>query len=145
MSGRWNSILMWSHYGDNHNGFCIGFNEMKMRNSGLFHRGGTVNYSKSFPELNPLSDEKLIVTSFYQIHYKSKDWDYEEEYRLSNFYYPDYPLDSERIIQIPEDYIEEINLGMNISKEHQYEIIEICKKRKIKVFQISKVPFVIRN
>ena len=57
MSGRWNSILMWSHYGDNHNGFCIGFNEMKMRNNGLFHRGGTVNYSKSFPELNPLSDE----------------------------------------------------------------------------------------
>jgi len=141
MSGRWNSILMWSHYGDNHNGFCIGFNELKMRSSGLFHRGGNVNYSKLFPELNPLSDEKLIVTSFYQIQYKSKEWEYEEEYRLSNFYYPDYPLDSDRIIQFPEDFVEEINLGMNISEEHKYEIIEICKKRKIKVFQIFKTPF----
>lgn len=27
MSGRWDSILMWSHYGNFHKGFCIGFGE----------------------------------------------------------------------------------------------------------------------
>jgi len=31
LSARWNSILMWSHYGDFHKGYCVGFHEDKMR------------------------------------------------------------------------------------------------------------------
>ena len=141
LSGRWDSILMWSHYGNFHKGFCIGFNELKMRNCGLFERGGLVIYSEKFPELNPLILEEPIVTSFYQIHYKSKEWEYEEEYRLTNFYFPNYPEDKDRVINIPEEFIEEVILGLNISTKYKNEIVDECKKRNIKVFQISKIPF----
>ena len=31
-SAIWNHILMWSHYANSHQGFCIGFYEEKIRN-----------------------------------------------------------------------------------------------------------------
>ena len=31
---------MWSHYGDFHRGYCIGFDEEKLRNTGFFGKGG---------------------------------------------------------------------------------------------------------
>lgn len=141
LSGRWNSILMWSHYGDFHKGFCIGYNELKMRTSGLFGKGGPVTYSTDFPEINPMIQEHTMVTGFYQTHYKAQDWKYEQEYRLTNLFFPQPPTNENRIIQIPEEFIEEINLGMNISDVHRKQINNECRKRNIKVFQTKKVPF----
>lgn len=70
LSARWNSILMWSHYGDFHKGFNVGYSEEKMRESGLFGKGGPVIYSEDFPQLNPFS-EHTMETSMKQSHYKS--------------------------------------------------------------------------
>src|SRR6218665_1281944 len=44
LSERWDSILMWSHYADLHKGYCVGFHENKLRESGLFGKGGPVIY-----------------------------------------------------------------------------------------------------
>lgn len=141
LSGRWNSILMWSHYGDFHKGFCIGFNEEKMRNCGLFGKGGSVAYTEDFPELNPLEQEHTMEKSFKQTHNKAKDWEYEEEYRLTNLFFPNQPTNQQRVIQVPTEIIEEVNLGMNISQKNKDEIIEECLKKNIKVFQTEKIPF----
>ena len=141
LSARWNSILMWSHYGDFHKGFCIGFNEEKMRDCGLFGTGGPVTYSKEFPEINPMEQEHTMIKLFKQTHNKAKDWEYEEEYRLTKLYFPNPPTNAQRVIQVPTEFIEEVNLGMNICTEHRTEIIEKCRKKNVKVYQTEKVPF----
>mgnify|MGYP000728277769 CR=1 FL=1 len=91
--------LMWSHYGDYHKRFCIGFNEEKMRTCGLFGKGGSVTYSKEFPEINPMEQEHSMVTGFKQTHYKAEDWEYEKEYRLTNLFFPNPPTMEQRVIK----------------------------------------------
>lgn len=141
LSGRWNSILMWSHYGDFHKGFCIGYNEFKMRTSGLFGKGGPVIYSTDFPKINPMIKEHTMVTDFYKTHYKAQEWEYEQEYRLTNHFSSQIHTYENRIIKIPEEFVEEINLGINISNIHRKQINNECKRRNIKVFQTKKAPF----
>lgn len=141
LSGRWDSILMWSHYGAFHKGFCIGFKEQIMRNSGLFGTGGPVNYDDEFPTLDPLNPESTMERAFKQTHSKAMAWGYEEEYRFTKLYFPEEPTANDRIIKVPESAVCEVNLGINISEDHKNEIFKTCEHRDIKVFQLKKVPF----
>lgn len=140
MSFRWDSILMWSHYGDHHKGYCIGFNESKMRNSGIFGTGGSVEYTFDFPLIDPLKNEDLMKITYKRLFYKSEEWAYEKEYRLTKFYYPDLPDENDRVVYVPDDFISEVIIGLNISQESKEEIVNECKKRNIKIFQCLKVP-----
>jgi len=72
-------ILMWSHYAKSHTGFCLEFDT----SFAPFSKAREVDYSKSFPELNPtqiLIDkdkfEPLIISLT-----KHKSWKYEKEWR----------------------------------------------------------------
>jgi len=138
LSARWNSVLMWSHYSNIHKGFCIGFNEAKMRESGLFNWGGLVNYSNDFPIVNPLDDDKFMLL---QMLYKAKDWEYEQEYRLTKLFFPNNPTDNDRKIILEKDFIEEVILGMLISENDKNEIIKICREKSIRVFQAHRIPY----
>ncbi|MDM1041313.1 DUF2971 domain-containing protein [Empedobacter falsenii] len=140
LSGRWNSILMWSHYAENHKGFNIGYNEEKMRTSGIFGKGGPVIYSTDYPFIDPF-EEHSMISSFQKSHYKSKEWEYEEEYRLTKLFYPNEPTEDERVKKIPFGFIEEINLGLKISSEDKDDILKIANEHDIKVYQIQKTPF----
>ena len=120
LSGRWDSIAMWSHYGDQHKGYCVGFYEEKMRNSKIFGMGGPVHYNKNdgFPLIRPYEwgMEKLFKMS----HTKAKEWKYEKEYRLTDL------LNRE---------------GLMTPQNHKQEILKIASKKSIKVYQTEKVPF----
>lgn len=140
LSARWDSILMWSHYGDFHKGFNVGYNEDLMRESGLFGKGGPVIYSDDYPQIDAFSEHTREI-SVMQTHYKSKEWEYEQEYRLTKLFYPKPPSEAERIINIPFEFIEEINLGMNISDIDKTEIVEIAREKNIRIFQTKKIPF----
>lgn len=140
LSVRWDSILMWSHYSDFHKGYCIGIYEEKLRNSGLFGKGGPVSYYAKFPELNPLDEDKL-KKSFIQTHSKADNWCYEKEYRLEKLFYPDPPTQNDRIVTITDDFITDVTIGLCTPIDHKKEIINECKKRNIKVFSTEKVPF----
>ncbi|KOP36887.1 DUF2971 domain-containing protein [Flavobacterium sp. WLB] len=140
LSSRWDSILMWSHYGYFHKGFNVGYNEEKMRQSGFFGKGGPVAYSDNFPAIDPFSEHNMI-TSFMQTHFKSKEWEYEQEYRLTKLFYPNVPTEKDRTIVIPLDFIEEINLGISISEKDKNEIVDFAKNKNIKIFQTEKIPF----
>lgn len=141
LSGRWDSILMWSHYGDFHRGYCIGFDEEKLRNSGFFGTGGNVSYTSELPFIDPIEEEDIVKTSFYKTHYKAKDWEYEEEYRLTKLFYDKPYEEPNRLVQIPEEYIREVIIGLKISDEHKSEITLECKKRKIDIYQAIKEPY----
>jgi Protein of unknown function (DUF2971) len=139
LSARWDSILMWSHYANFHKGFCVGFNEEKMRTSGLFDCGGLVKYSDDFPLIDPHANE--IDKMFLQTQYKAKNWEYEEEYRLSKLFYPSAPTINQRVKKINSEFIEEVILGMGISHQYSFEIQAICKTKNIPVSQIKRLPF----
>lgn len=141
-SAKWDNILMWGHYGNNHAGYCIGFNEEKIRNSGFFGHGGLVMYpeDKSFPKLNPLGNKD---DNFYKKAFtKSFDWKYEEEYRLMRIFNPFVGKEEhERIFNFEPNIIDEVILGMKMEDDKRTEIKEICSENKIPLFEIVSVPF----
>ena len=140
-SKRWDSILMWSHYGDNHKGYCIGFDEKKLIDSKRFGRGGKVAYSRNFPIRNPLDfSNDALKDSFVQMFVKAEEWSYEKEYRLS-ILNPDGLRNENRIIELDIDFISEVVLGVCISDKSKAEIIEFCKAKNIRLFQAKKIPF----
>ena len=140
LSARFDSILMWSHYADFHKGFCVGFNETKLRESNLFGKGGPVGYNDEFPKIDP-RDNRTPEKSFLQTHTKAKDWKYEEEYRLTKLFFPNEPKPSDRIVTVPTDFMTEIVLGLKISEEHKSEIVKIGKEKGLEIYQIEQVPF----
>ncbi|WP_066632771.1 DUF2971 domain-containing protein [Labilibacter marinus] len=142
LSLRWNSILLWSHYANCHRGFCVGFHENKLRESGLFGTGGIVKYDDQYPEIKPSKDQhSKMENSFKETHSKSIDWKYEEEYRLTKLFFPKSPLPFERVINFSDDFIAEVVLGINISEKHKTEIMEICVRKRIPVYSTQPVPF----
>lgn len=143
LTKRWDSILMWSHYGDFHQGISVGFHESAINSDQLFGMGGPVNYTNDFPMLNPLvkpSEEEFMESVYNRTFLKAKDWEYEEEYRLKIF--RDYPLSkSDRVITLPDDCFTEINLGLKFPADKVDEVCDIAKEKNIPVFQVKKVPF----
>ena len=142
LSGRWDSIAMWSHYGDQHKGYCVGFYEEKMRNSKIFGMGGPVHYNKNdgFPLIRPYEwgMEKLFKMS----HTKAKEWKYEKEYRLTDLLNREGEnIPKSRVRPIPDGFIAEIVIGLMTPQNHKQEILKIASKKSIKVYQTEKVPF----
>lgn len=140
-SSIWDSILMWSHYGDYHKGYCVGFWEKKLRESRIFGAGGLVQYpmGDNYPPISPLDNSK--ETMFKVTHHKARHWKYEKEYRLTKLFYPIVPTDIERTVQIFDDFFAEIVIGLNTPENYKSEIITIAKQKEIRVFQVVKIPF----
>ena len=131
----WNSILMWSHYGDNHSGYCVGFDEKLLRYSqiGKLKR---VNYSNEYPDLNPILKNKN--SDEIKFFLKSTEWSYEKEIRLISLYNESNP---KRVINLDNDVIKEVIIGLNTSKKDKEEIVAIAKDKEIDVWQAVKGEF----
>lgn len=141
-SKQWKSILMWSHYADNHKGFCMGFDEPRMRVSELFGKGGDVAYTSEYPNIHPYdSDEKAAAIRTY---IKSDLWKYEEEYRLMNIYFDGGGAEHDspkRVVKLPANFAVELLLGASMPKCDREELTAIARDKGIKVYQVEKVPF----
>ncbi len=134
---RWDSILMWSHYANNHRGFCVGFNRHKFEESKLFDTAGSVNYTDSYPKIDPLKQSSLDDV-FSKTHTKSSEWNYEKEYRLTRLWVDSDPSKDDRKIYFHNGLFEEILLGLLISSNDKLEIIEIARQKNIPVYQVRK-------
>ena len=79
LSSKPNDILMWSHYGSGHSGFCLKFEATA--NTPFFGNAQKVRYSENFPNIdyfNTPIDEQVdfvFLTKFL-------GWSYEEEWRI---------------------------------------------------------------
>ena len=137
-SKEWNSTLMWSHYGDYHKGICYGLDANSLKNSGGYEFGGLIDYPIKFPEINPLkiNDDETI---YIQLGNKSKEWEYEKEYRIIKFFNnPIEPSDPLRKFYFKDGGIKEIILGTNFPDEKVKEIQEISLKKNIQLFKAIK-------
>jgi hypothetical protein len=78
-SSEKSNMLMWSHYGQKHTGFCLEFDT----SIEPFNKAKKVKYVRDFPKLNV---ENLLINKMFQeilslLHTKSIDWKYENEWR----------------------------------------------------------------
>lgn len=135
LTAVWDNTLMWSHYGNNHKGFCIGFDEEKLRTSGFFGKGGNVMYTDTYPSIHPNDTTFSILAS----HVKAKDWEYEKEYRLTKLFYPKGSVD-DRVVTIEDSFFKEVILGCDFPKALVNDIRRECMKKNIPLYQATQVP-----
>lgn len=126
----WSNLLIWSHYAFNHKGFCVGISTEKLINSinpGAF---GYVLYNDNFPSIDPF-DFDSDNGAYKSLFTKAADWKYEQEFRFAKIL----NHKNERTVNLHNDSIEEVILGVSISIEHKTEISKICHERGIRIFQ----------
>jgi len=135
-------ILLWSHYADYHQGFCIGYDRAtleqflvnKYKTLALVPIWFDVNYKNEYPIIIPdgnLSIEEYVTEP---LKTKSNVWNYEFEYRIIM-------LGGTKIIAaIPESIITEISLGCRISDINKNEILKIVEEKKfnVPIYQAKK-------
>lgn len=135
LSERNDSILMWSHYAMKHEGICIeyecnDFDKYRAFLQPIYYSDKLYKIQKT----NDISPQNALMASLY----KSKDWQYEKEWRLtilSNLNTNNNLLEA----PIPKA----IYLGMRYDYNNPYkkkQLIRICKEKNIKVFQMKIHP-----
>jgi hypothetical protein len=72
------SILMWSHYADNHRGICLEFGVF----NDLFSKARQIAYRSEYPRWMPHEFEVQQERTIEIILTKAADWSYEREFRI---------------------------------------------------------------
>lgn len=70
------SLLMWSHYANCHRGICVGFDAQET----IFKNAKKITYAETLPRLDKNDHPEVLLEKI--AFTKSKDWSYEEEYRI---------------------------------------------------------------
>jgi hypothetical protein len=128
LTSKKENLLMWAHYANSHQGFCIGFDKFILYET-ISGRLGPVIYSESFPKVGLFDDNLEGLTRI--LTTKSTDWKYEDEYRITK-------IDASRkIFKLPDEAIKEIVLGYKMKEEYKYEIVALVKSRfpNARIFQ----------
>lgn len=122
------NILMWSHYADEHRGFCVKYKFSKY----FIKRPETNEYKHMYLKKINYRDEKIDLKSHsintdLAFAKKDKCWEYEDEVRLIS-----YDLDNDNEFQqIPldkESKIEAIYFGCNCSDKDKQTVYNIISK-----------------
>jgi hypothetical protein len=145
LSSHRDNILMWSHYADSHNGFCVGFKKDKLENffdnrSDSTGRGTKeirvfkIKYEEKYPAIVPATMDRLdnLVGPLVVKH---SGWAYEQEYRGILL------KGTRETVVLDDGIIAEVILGCEMKQECQDEIIKILLERpsKVKLYQAKQV------
>jgi len=123
---RNDSILMWSHYADCHQGFCIEYDTKKLNpviSNNLFpiiYKNERMDITNNLYDNNPTTELRTIL-------YKALDWKYEKEWRYS-------VVKETRFIHMKKA-ISAVYLGVNIDKNNYQEIHNWAKANNVKLFK----------
>jgi len=111
-TNSFDNLLMWSHYGEKHTGFCLEFDSSYEP----FNKAKKVKYVDDFPKLNA---EEVIIDVNYEpilelLHTKANPWKYENEWRCIHAESP-----------TPFTYPQESLIGVYFGAEMDLASIEI--------------------
>ncbi len=170
LSERIDSILMWSHYAQNHQGFALNY-DFKSRFSIDLGFSGVRGTDFADKKILPVrySNERFDATYYVEFHFidnyykslglkfnapfydklfyykillfKSLDWSYEKEWRIIKQTNLDYEDNKSDFDFINHIKPKEIHLGSQISKENKQRLIEIGKEKNIQVCQMKLQTF----
>ncbi len=135
---------MWAHYGNNHNGFAIGFNTVEFARA-LNCTVTAVEYSDEPLEYRPFGNNEEAMEK--KLYRKSTKWKQEDEVRFATAGIGIY---RNRLTTFPPSTVKEIVFGMNMSQDAQKQIQEEANKtmphvaffrmqRKIDSYGLDKV------
>lgn len=131
------SILMWSHYAQNHKGFCIEYDFEKWPLAGYLH---PVQYSgprKHIPGTFANFDGELANKAIYEATlYKSAVWDYEEEWRCVFHRKEINPFPFGRTAFQLKNHIRAVYLGAQAAEKYCTQICEHYRGTDVKVYQM---------
>jgi hypothetical protein len=115
-----NNILMFSHYSKNHKGFCIGFSTAPQYTN-FYYRvpikiTNKINYVYRYTPLKYLDspNEEFIKLAIFT---KSKDWEYECEWRV-------FDLNNQGLIPFEKTMIKEIIIGCQTENNFRNDLIK---------------------
>lgn len=126
-----NSILLWSHYAENHQGICMGFKTMGLQTMEMDEPVQSIpifqiKYKNTLPPaFNGLTDDPIHLTEFLKI--KHREWRYEKEYRLIALM----EHIKARNVKFNKETLGEIVFGLRISDSDKKVIKEIVKDHYI--------------
>ena len=107
------NILMWTHYADNFNGFCL---EFDFGGSDIERELFNVNYDTSRQKFTPLdlTNERFNTKPLFST--KDTSWDYEQEWRI---FLPKWKSNK---VSLPLNSLKSIIIGMRMSIDKQKKI-----------------------
>lgn len=112
--------LMWESYSDNHQGFCVGFDTIK-----LFKHlggGGKVIYYDELPIIYPTPKHSYEQQHMLLVFSKLHQFEYEQEYRTHKFY-QNTPTNEERTIQISPESFKKLIIGKRMPEIIKEELL----------------------
>jgi hypothetical protein len=114
------SLLMWSHYGENHEGVCLLFE--RIRDFPVLGHAVHVDYQEQFPKANWIVDfmkgvKEMLMT-------KHDGWKYEEECRITSIY------DANKYLQVRPDALRAVIFGCRISESNRKIVDGFLKERE---------------
>lgn len=108
LTHSYDNHLMWSHYAQNHQGFCIGFDDSIMNEIDNTTAKGDVIYHNVIPAFRFFYDHPDDFVSK-TVFSKSEEWKYEQEYRIVT--------EKQGIVDFPMTCIKEVILGCRTFNE----------------------------
>jgi hypothetical protein len=170
LSENINSILMWSHYANNHKGFALNYD---FKSRFVIDVGRTDVLGSEFVDkkIFPVkySSQKFDATRYVEFHYldnfylrhginmglhfydklfyykillfKSPEWKYEKEWRIIKPTNIDYEDNKPDFELIKNIKAKEIILGANISIKDRERLIAIARKKEIPIREMELAPF----
>ncbi|NBA84774.1 DUF2971 domain-containing protein [Emticicia sp. CRIBPO] len=122
------NLVLWSHYADNHRGYCIEYGLNKDEIKGTDLESLKIELKKV-----EYSDSPFLLQGFRDIDFllkvKHTDWEYEREHRfISN---------KAGLHRIPENSIKSIYLGANCSSFVEERLLCLCKEIGIELYRCS--------
>ncbi|EEE41205.1 hypothetical protein METSMIALI_00086 [Methanobrevibacter smithii DSM 2375] len=114
------SILMWSHYANQHQGFCIGYDTSEIEEKIKKQLFPVFYHETFFPLINvDISDKKLNLLIKY------KDWRYEREWRL---------ISDEKFLPLKPS---KIYLGVKFNEEYLDYFKDIACEKNCKLYRMK--------
>tara|TARA_Y100001972_G_scaffold124695_1_gene174424 strand:+ start:4796 stop:5803 length:1008 start_codon:yes stop_codon:yes gene_type:complete len=134
LSKSYNEELLWAHYGNSHNGFCIEYEIEKLLNSNKVKNphSFSVDYSKKVPDIN-FSDQKDQIGLIKKaIGTKSTKWIQEKEYRIIT--------DNPGIYNYSYDAVTGIYFGVRMENNYKQLIMKYLQGRGINYWDMYLEP-----
>ena len=123
----WDSLLMWAHYANNYNGFCVEY-DMSEVSDRIIDKLYPVLYEKDYIDVTSrlinFNENVGLICNLS----KAEEWSYEREWRIVDYSYQSFYL---------RKALKTVYLGKNCEKNIQKEIIAWAKEKGKKIYSVQ--------
>ncbi len=126
------NISLWESFGNNHEGFCVGFDAKELFKNTLFPFSAKVKYCKDGeePMISPFVPKETIECIE---HYRKKIMFLPDKFKGENEYRFAKLCMQSRTFSIPQNVIREIIFGFRMSDENKNQIRKVVSEQKLDV------------